>query len=92
MSNPRTPQVKRTKRTYWNEPTMGAWESVYLFEVVRGLSITGGAAEVSNNDFSDNSGYGMVCTSVSLTTCNTNDLSNNTMGAHSGCDDACGSF
>ncbi|HNC97955.1 MAG TPA: right-handed parallel beta-helix repeat-containing protein, partial [Myxococcota bacterium] len=57
-----------------------------------GLSITGGAAEVSNNDFSDNSGYGMVCTSVSLTTCNTNDLSNNTMGAHSGCDDACGSF
>jgi NADH-quinone oxidoreductase subunit I len=35
--------VKRGKRrVYWNEPTMGAWENVYLLEVVRGLSITGG--------------------------------------------------
>lgn len=31
-----------TRRVYWNEPTLGWWESVYLFEVVRGLSITGG--------------------------------------------------
>ena len=30
------------RRVYWNEPTMGAWENVYLLEVVRGLSITGG--------------------------------------------------
>jgi len=30
------------RRIYWNEPTMGAWENVYLLEVVRGLSITGG--------------------------------------------------
>ncbi|HET9820938.1 MAG TPA: NADH-quinone oxidoreductase subunit I [Burkholderiaceae bacterium] len=42
MSNPRTPNVKRTARVYWNEPAMGAWESVYLLEVVRGLVITGG--------------------------------------------------
>jgi NADH-quinone oxidoreductase subunit I len=30
------------RRKYWNEPTLGWWESFYLFEVVRGLSITGG--------------------------------------------------
>ncbi|HEY6925611.1 MAG TPA: 4Fe-4S binding protein [Steroidobacteraceae bacterium] len=28
------------KRRYWNEPTMGWWERVYLFEVVRGVAIT----------------------------------------------------
>ena len=42
MSNPRTPDVKRTERVYWNEPAMGTWESVYLLEVLRGLAITGG--------------------------------------------------
>ena len=26
---------------YWNEPTMGWWERAYIFEVVRGLWITG---------------------------------------------------
>ena len=30
------------RRVYWNEPEMGAWENVYLLEVVRGLTITGG--------------------------------------------------
>jgi len=30
------------RRVYWNEPTMGWWERAYLFEIVRGLSITGG--------------------------------------------------
>ena len=30
------------RREYWNEPTMGAWEKFYLFEIMRGLSITGG--------------------------------------------------
>ena len=29
------------RRRYWNEPTMTWWEKFYLFEVVRGLSITG---------------------------------------------------
>ncbi len=29
------------RRKYWNEPTMTWWEKFYLFEVVRGLSITG---------------------------------------------------
>ena len=33
---------RRVRRSYWNEPTMAAWERVYLLEVVRGLSITGG--------------------------------------------------
>jgi len=27
---------------YWNEPTMGWWERAYVFEVARGLGITGG--------------------------------------------------
>jgi hypothetical protein len=36
MSRP--PHVRRV---YWNEPTMGWWERAYLFEIVRGLSITG---------------------------------------------------
>jgi NADH-quinone oxidoreductase subunit I len=33
---------RRVKRVYWNEPEMGAWERVYLLEVLRGLGITGG--------------------------------------------------
>ncbi len=36
------PVPRRTQRVYWNEPTMGAWERVYLLEVIRGLMITGG--------------------------------------------------
>ena len=32
---------KRPIRDYWNEPTMGWWERLYLFEVIRGLHITG---------------------------------------------------
>ena len=30
------------RKRYWNEPTMSWWERSYLFEIVRGLSITGG--------------------------------------------------
>ena len=30
------------RKVYWNQPAMGWWERFYLFEVVRGLSITGG--------------------------------------------------
>jgi NADH-quinone oxidoreductase subunit I len=30
------------RKAYWNQPTMGWWERFYLFEIVRGLSITGG--------------------------------------------------
>jgi NADH-quinone oxidoreductase subunit I len=33
---------RRAQRVYWNEPEMGAWEGVYLLEVIRGLAITGG--------------------------------------------------
>src|SRR4051812_19824504 len=31
-----------TRKQYWNEPTMSWWERAYLFEIVRGLAITGG--------------------------------------------------
>lgn len=30
------------RKQYWNEPTMSWWERAYLFEIVRGLAITGG--------------------------------------------------
>jgi NADH-quinone oxidoreductase subunit I len=30
------------RRDYWNEPEMGWWERAYVFEVLRGLRITGG--------------------------------------------------
>jgi NADH-quinone oxidoreductase subunit I len=44
MSEPgrRSTVQRRQRRVYWNEPEMGAWENVYLLEVIRGLSITGG--------------------------------------------------
>jgi NADH-quinone oxidoreductase subunit I len=29
------------KKKYWNEPTMGLWERLYVFEIIRGLRITG---------------------------------------------------
>lgn len=35
-------KVVDRRRKYWNEPKLGWWESFYLFEVLRGLSITGG--------------------------------------------------
>ena len=42
-SNRRRPAVPiAQRRRYWNEPTMGTWEHFYLFEIVRGLCITGG--------------------------------------------------
>jgi NADH-quinone oxidoreductase subunit I len=30
------------KKDYWNKPTLGLWERLYIFEIVRGLMITGG--------------------------------------------------
>ena len=29
------------RKVYWNEPTMSWWERAYLFEILRGLGITG---------------------------------------------------
>jgi NADH-quinone oxidoreductase subunit I len=29
------------RKQYWNEPTLGLWERLYIFEIVRGLIITG---------------------------------------------------
>ena len=30
------------RKQYWNAPTMSWWERSYVFEIVRGISITGG--------------------------------------------------
>lgn len=30
------------KKPYWNKPTLGLWERLYLPELIRGLGITGG--------------------------------------------------
>jgi NADH-quinone oxidoreductase subunit I len=32
---------RKPRKQYWNEPQLGLWEKLYLFEIVRGLSITG---------------------------------------------------
>jgi NADH-quinone oxidoreductase subunit I len=34
--------ARTPKKKYWNEPEPGLWERLYVFEVVRGLFITGG--------------------------------------------------
>lgn len=43
MNTPRPRYRDRpfVRRRYWNQPTMGWWERAYLFEVIRGLVITG---------------------------------------------------
>ena len=33
---------RKPRKQYWNEPTIGLWERLYILEIVRGLSITGG--------------------------------------------------
>ncbi|MDP2008327.1 MAG: NADH-quinone oxidoreductase subunit I [Rubrivivax sp.] len=37
------PKITRPKprKTYWNEPTLGWYEKAFIFEIVRGLMITG---------------------------------------------------
>lgn len=54
-----------------------------------GLDITLGTATIVGNTFVGNAGYGMRCSGTTLTECLENDLSGNTAGEHSGCDDAC---
>ena len=34
--------MKKKYWRYWNEPTPGLWERLYIFEIVRGLAITSG--------------------------------------------------
>lgn len=55
-----------------------------------GLELFGVDASVDGNQFVSNNEYGMVCRGTTLTSCTGNDLSGNLAGAHSGCDDACG--
>jgi NADH-quinone oxidoreductase subunit I len=46
MSRPGAPRPSAragyVRKQYWNEPEMGWWERAYLFEILRGLGITGG--------------------------------------------------
>ena len=30
------------RKEYWNKPRMGLWERLYIFEIIRGLCVTGG--------------------------------------------------
>lgn len=30
------------RRRFWNEPALGWWERIYILEIMRGLSVTGG--------------------------------------------------
>ena len=39
---PAPAKPRHVRRQYWNEPAMGWWERAYIFEIVRGLAITGG--------------------------------------------------
>ncbi len=55
-----------------------------------GIRLDSVSAEVTGNAFTSNNAYGMVCSSATLVSCTTNDLSGNLTGEHSGCDDACG--
>lgn len=57
-----------------------------------GLCLYSLTADVTLNSFTGNSNYGMECSSVTLNSCASNDLTGNGTGEHSGCDDACGVF
>jgi NADH-quinone oxidoreductase subunit I len=39
---PRMKAKPYVRKQYWNQPEMSWWERAYLFEIVRGMSITGG--------------------------------------------------
>lgn len=55
-----------------------------------GLSLDTITATVQGNTFTNNGQYGMMCSTTTLTACSDNTLTGNTLGEHSGCDDACG--
>lgn len=55
-----------------------------------GLQLSSTVADVSDNLLTGNSAWGMTCSATTLQTCADNDLSENALGEHSGCDDACG--
>lgn len=47
-------------------------------------------ADIQTNAFIGNSGYGMACRRTTITSCASNDLSENTTGMQDGCSDDCG--
>lgn len=55
-----------------------------------GLCLYSMTAEVTNSSFTENTNYGMECSTVNLSACHSNYLDGNGVGQHSGCDDACG--
>lgn len=55
-----------------------------------GLALLETTASITGNTFTGNAFYGMSCTTVVLNACATNTLSDNALGTHEGCDDACG--
>lgn len=54
-----------------------------------GLALVDTAASITGNILTGNAFYGMSCSNVVLDACATNTLSDNTLGTHDGCDDAC---
>lgn len=55
-----------------------------------GLALTNVDADVQGNTFTGNAQYGMTCDdSVTLSVCDENDLSGNTLGTHYDCSDTC---
>lgn len=49
-----------------------------------------GEAVIESNAFTGNSGYGMACRRTTITSCASNDLSENTTGMQDGCSEDCG--
>lgn len=55
-----------------------------------GLALSDVTADVQDNTFTGNAAYGMTCDdTVTLATCDSNDLAGNTLGTHLDCSDAC---
>jgi hypothetical protein len=80
------------------------WDALHLdgssitVSGVTGLSSTGnglyaadGTLDATSNIFSGNAEYGMECSSTTINSCNSNDLTGNILGDQSGCSETCGS-
>lgn len=54
-----------------------------------GLALSEVTADIQGNSFTSNTEYGMVCETVTLSACATNVLTDNVLGPHLDCSDAC---